>query len=183
VAGAATSSIAANIISKLDENSTEDDIRVAEGVPATMYMASVDTVSSISVLDVKFSLIISQTASSVNTFILTMILYPEVQRRAQAEIDQVVGNSRLPNFSDEGALPYVQAVLKEVSRWHPVGPLGRWLCVTCIVCFVNDYFCRRAAQGHRGRCLRRVSHSWRLDHYTKRVVRVFSEHPSAIQPQ
>ena len=56
-----------------------------------------------------------------------MTLYPDVQRKAQAEIDQVVGNSRLPNFSDEGALPYVQAVLKETLRWHPVGPLGRFL--------------------------------------------------------
>ena len=53
-----------------------------------------------------------------------MILYPEVQRKAQAEIDQVVGGSRLPDYSDQDALPYVQAVLKEVSRWHPVAPLG-----------------------------------------------------------
>ena len=53
-----------------------------------------------------------------------MTLYPEVQRKAQAEIDQVVGNSRLPDFSDQDALPYVQAVLKEVLRWHPVTPLG-----------------------------------------------------------
>ena len=53
-----------------------------------------------------------------------MALYPEVQRKAQAEIDQVVGNSRLPDFSDQDALPYVQAVLKEVLRWHPVTPLG-----------------------------------------------------------
>jgi len=53
-----------------------------------------------------------------------MILYPEVQRKAQTEIDQVVGNSRLPDFSDQDVLPYVQAVLKEVLRWHPVLPLG-----------------------------------------------------------
>jgi len=51
-----------------------------------------------------------------------MILYPEVQRKAQAEIDDVVGNGRLPVFSDEEELPYVQAVLKEVLRWHPVAP-------------------------------------------------------------
>jgi cytochrome P450 len=53
-----------------------------------------------------------------------MILHPEVQRKAQAEIDQIVGNSRLPEFSDQDALPYVQAILKEVLRWHPVLPLG-----------------------------------------------------------
>ena len=53
-----------------------------------------------------------------------MILYPEVQRKAQAEIDQVVGSSRLPDYSDRDALPYVLAVLKEVLRWHPVAPLS-----------------------------------------------------------
>ena len=45
-----------------------------------------------------------------------MTLYPEVQRKAQAEVDQVVGISRLPDFSDEAALPYVQAVLQEALR-------------------------------------------------------------------
>ena len=60
-----------------------------------------------------------------------MTLYPDVQRKAQAEIDQIVGNSRLPNFSDEGGLPYVQAVLKETLRWHPVGPLGAFFRLSC----------------------------------------------------
>ena len=56
-----------------------------------------------------------------------MTLYPEVQRKAQAEIDSVVGNSRLPDYSDQDALLYVQAVLKEVLRWHPVTPLSMFL--------------------------------------------------------
>lgn len=55
-----------------------------------------------------------------------MALYPEVQRAAHAEIDAVLGDSRLPDFSDEDKLPYVGAVLKEVLRWHPVAPLGGW---------------------------------------------------------
>ena len=62
-----------------------------------------------------------------------MILYPEVQRKAQTEIDQVVGNSRLPDFSDQDVLPYVQAVLKEVLRWHPVAPLGVLLRIVIFV--------------------------------------------------
>ncbi|KAI0295335.1 cytochrome P450 [Multifurca ochricompacta] len=53
-----------------------------------------------------------------------MTLYPEAQRKAQAEIDSVTGGSRLPDFSDRDALPYVGAILKEILRWHPVGPLG-----------------------------------------------------------
>ncbi len=62
-----------------------------------------------------------------------MTLYPGVQRRAQTEIDQVFGNLRLPDFSDQDALPYVQAVLKEVLRWHPVAPLGVLLHVIAFV--------------------------------------------------
>ena len=60
----------------------------------------------------------------METFILAMTLYPEVQRKAQAEIDRVVGNSGLPDYSDQDELPYVDTVLKEVLRWHPVTPLG-----------------------------------------------------------
>ena len=66
-----------------------------------------------------------------------MTLYPDVLRKAQAEIDQIIGNSRLPNFSDEGELPYVQAVLKETLRWHPVAPLGGFLCVVGIMSLVT----------------------------------------------
>ena len=69
-----------------------------------------------------------------------MTMYPDVQRKAQAEIDQIVGNSRLPNFSDEGALPYVQAVLKEALRWHPVTPLGGFLCVIGILFLTTGLF-------------------------------------------
>jgi len=53
-----------------------------------------------------------------------MVLYPEVQRKAQAEIDAVVGKDRLPDFSDRPLLPYLSAVLEEALRWHPVVPLG-----------------------------------------------------------
>ena len=54
-----------------------------------------------------------------------MTLYPEVQVRAQEEIDRVVGHDRLPDFGDRDNLPYVEALLMETLRWHPVAPLGR----------------------------------------------------------
>jgi hypothetical protein len=53
-----------------------------------------------------------------------MILFPEVLKKAQAEIDAVVGNDRLPSFSDRENLPYVDALVKEVFRWHSVAPTG-----------------------------------------------------------
>jgi cytochrome P450 len=55
---------------------------------------------------------------------LAMIAFPEVQRRAQAELDTIVGRDRLPTFADALRLPYVCAVIKEVLRWRPPLPLG-----------------------------------------------------------
>ncbi|KDQ23377.1 hypothetical protein PLEOSDRAFT_1049198 [Pleurotus ostreatus PC15] len=76
--------------------------------------------------------------SSLSCFVLAMVLYPEVQSKAQAELDRVVGDKRLPVFSDRDSLPYIDALVKEVlrcvcissrptysrCRWNPVAPLG-----------------------------------------------------------
>ncbi|KAL0960005.1 hypothetical protein HGRIS_011657 [Hohenbuehelia grisea] len=56
-------------------------------------------------------------------FVLAMVLYPECQKRAQAEIDAVVGD-RMPDFSDRPALPYVECLIQEVLRWQPALPSG-----------------------------------------------------------
>ena len=40
--------------------------------------------------------------------------YPEVQRRAQMEIDNILGTERLPQLEDVTNMPYVQAIIKEV---------------------------------------------------------------------
>lgn len=45
-----------------------------------------------------------------------MLLYPDVQKKAQEELDRVLGKDRLPDFSDEASLPYITAVLQEVLR-------------------------------------------------------------------
>ena len=41
--------------------------------------------------------------------------YPEVQKKAQDELDRVVGRNRLPTVEDEKNLPYCHAIIKEVS--------------------------------------------------------------------
>ncbi|KIM82350.1 hypothetical protein PILCRDRAFT_8150 [Piloderma croceum F 1598] len=64
------------------------------------------------------------TVSVMTTFFLMMTLHPDVQRRAQAEIDRVVGKDRLPSIDDQKALPFTMAVIKEVLRCAPVVPAG-----------------------------------------------------------
>ena len=53
-----------------------------------------------------------------------MSLYPEAQQKAQEELDLVIGRERLPDLSDKGRLPYLEAVYKETLRLVPNAPLG-----------------------------------------------------------
>ncbi len=53
-----------------------------------------------------------------------MALHPEVQKKAQAEVDAICGRERLPHFGDREHLPYLEALIKEVTRMHPSVPSG-----------------------------------------------------------
>ena len=53
-----------------------------------------------------------------------MMCFPEVQKKAQAELDRVVGTDRLPNAADREHLPYIRALCWEVFRWGPNVPIG-----------------------------------------------------------
>jgi hypothetical protein len=65
-----------------------------------------------------------QTAVSLATFTLAMVLHPEIQRKARAHIAAVVTLGSLPAFDDEPSLPYISAIVLEVMRWRPAGPFG-----------------------------------------------------------
>uniref|UniRef100_A0A0W0FW70 Cytochrome P450 n=1 Tax=Moniliophthora roreri TaxID=221103 RepID=A0A0W0FW70_MONRR len=65
-------------------------------------------------------------------FILFMLWYPEVLKKAREEVDRVVGSDRLPTFEDEEQLPYVMACIKELLRCRPPTPLEDT--------FYNGYF-------------------------------------------
>ncbi|KAJ7636278.1 cytochrome P450, partial [Roridomyces roridus] len=80
----------------------------------------------------------SQTVSAIYAFFKAMILFPECQAKAQAEIDAVVGNDRLPGFADKEHLPYTTALALEVHRWHTVGPTGIQIVLTNIWKMTHD---------------------------------------------
>jgi cytochrome P450 len=54
-----------------------------------------------------------------------MTLYPQVQKRAQDELDTKLGPGTMPTFEDRPQLPYIEAVAREVLRWHPALPQGK----------------------------------------------------------
>lgn len=54
---------------------------------------------------------------------MAMILNPRVQKKAQAELDEVVGKDRLPSIADQANLPYIRSIMAEVFRYFPAIPL------------------------------------------------------------
>ncbi|KDQ54080.1 hypothetical protein JAAARDRAFT_410464 [Jaapia argillacea MUCL 33604] len=104
-AGSATPSFSSAQLEK--GNFTEEEYVVVRWAAASMYAGAADT-----------------TVSALYSFILALTLFPEVRKRAQDEIDKVVGNDRLPSLDDRDDLPYLEALVKEVFRWNPVAPLG-----------------------------------------------------------
>ncbi|KAJ8581708.1 cytochrome P450 [Rhizopogon salebrosus TDB-379] len=85
---------------------TVEDENTVKAVAASAFLAGVETTDSV-----------------IHVFLLAMILHPEVQIKAQEEIDKVVGDGRLPDFSDREHLPYVEAVYLETLRWRPTAPM------------------------------------------------------------
>ncbi|THH09691.1 hypothetical protein EW145_g1830 [Phellinidium pouzarii] len=67
---------------------------------------------------------IETTAGTLCTFVLAMLHFPDVIRKAQAELDSVIGANRMPEFDDHDSLPYIGAVVRETLRWRPVAILG-----------------------------------------------------------
>ncbi|KAG1747256.1 cytochrome P450 [Suillus paluster] len=106
--GSASPSMVADSLRRAeDENVSETYVKAIKESAVTAFAAASET-----------------TASTMFIFVLAMLQNPEVQARAQAEIDSVVGSVRLPNFEDRPSMPYVEAVLREVLRWHPAVPLS-----------------------------------------------------------
>ncbi|XP_057518891.1 cytochrome P450 78A5-like [Amaranthus tricolor] len=54
-----------------------------------------------------------------------MVLHPDIQAKAQSEIDTILGTDPVTD-SDLPKLPYLQAIIKETLRVHPPGPLLSW---------------------------------------------------------
>lgn len=55
------------------------------------------------------------TANTLIGFVQAMVVYPEAQRIAQAELDRISGE-RMPEMKDEPQLPYIRACVKETLR-------------------------------------------------------------------
>ncbi|KAG0699879.1 cytochrome P450 [Suillus ampliporus] len=104
-AGIAPKSFVSNMLEGRTLSAEEE--HVVKWSAATLYGGGADT-----------------TVSAIYSLFLAMALFPDVQEKAQAEIDAVVGSDRLPSFADRDSLPYTEALTKEVLRWNAVVPTG-----------------------------------------------------------
>ena len=106
-AGTAPPCYVANILQELGDKVDEDTLENLKWTAGDMYGAGSDT-----------------TISTICTFFLAMTLNPHVQRKAHAELEAIVGNGRLPSYSDRSSLPYIEAIVKEIFRWRPAVPFA-----------------------------------------------------------
>ncbi len=114
----------------IEKNSVEGAHHVPEdvvkAVGVTTFAAAMETVRDLSYLMHIFQLTrLLQVLSVLLSFTLAMIQFPHIQAKAQAEIDAVIGNDRLPTFEDRDSLVYLEALVREVLRWHGPFPLGK----------------------------------------------------------
>ncbi|KAI0319142.1 cytochrome P450 [Amylostereum chailletii] len=61
---------------------------------------------------------VHSTAGVIQWFLALICAYPDIQARAHAELDAVVGRDCWPSADDEPRLPYIRAIIKEVQRAH-----------------------------------------------------------------
>ncbi|KAF9552595.1 cytochrome P450 [Agrocybe pediades] len=94
---------------KFSDGVTPEEEEAVQNIAYTVYGAASDT-----------------TIALTKSFFYLMAKHPEVQKKAQAEIDRVVGSKRLPDFEDRssGRMPYMEALYRELQRYAAPLPLG-----------------------------------------------------------
>jgi hypothetical protein len=124
-AGIAPKSFTSNLLEGRTLSAEEDHI--VKWSAASLYSGGADTVSPLFTYLKYFEINFPQTVSAIYSLFLAMTLSPDAQKKAQAEIDAVVGSDRLPSFADRDSLPYVEALTKEILRWNAVVPTGMFV--------------------------------------------------------
>lgn len=104
--GTATICLVAQELEKRASGFDFEDEDIIKNVAATSYAAGSDTF-----------------VSAVVSFFLVAALYPEIQAKAQQELDSIIVD-RLPYFNDRPQLPYMECLCYELLRWNPVTPMG-----------------------------------------------------------
>ncbi|KAG2461978.1 CP17A lyase, partial [Polypterus senegalus] len=66
---------------------------------------------------------VETTSTVMKWMVAYLIHYPEIQKKIQEEMDNIIGLDSRPTLRDRGRLPYLEATIREVLRIRPVTPL------------------------------------------------------------
>ncbi|GJE96514.1 cytochrome P450 [Phanerochaete sordida] len=100
--------LSANLLASVENgNYTPEIEEMFKSVTGTTYAGGSDT-----------------TVSTLSVFLFAMTFFPEAQLTAQAQLDHVLCQKRLPEIEDRDSLPEITALVHEVLRWHAVLPLA-----------------------------------------------------------
>ncbi|QRW23947.1 cytochrome P450 family protein [Rhizoctonia solani] len=109
--------------SHLQEDEKERNLKE---VAQAIVTGGTETVKVLSIIEVQklTGMKSAQTSTALVAFVAAMVLNPDVQLKAQKELDTVLGPTSLPTMSDRERLPYMRKLIQEVLRWQPVAPTG-----------------------------------------------------------
>ncbi|KAJ3517668.1 hypothetical protein NLJ89_g347 [Agrocybe chaxingu] len=93
--------------SRVGSSQDDESLDILSDIAYTLYGGASDT-----------------TISATSSFLYLMATNPDVQKKAHAEIDALLGAQRLPEFYDRPSLPYIEAMYRELMRCTPPLRLG-----------------------------------------------------------
>ncbi|KAJ2928434.1 hypothetical protein H1R20_g8643, partial [Candolleomyces eurysporus] len=107
--GTNTVSVISTCLQKIGDGFEDDAFteETAQGVAGNVFAGGSDT-----------------TVSAIASCILGLLEHPEVLKKAQAQVDSVVGPGNMPELEHESALPYITAIAHETMRWRVVTPIA-----------------------------------------------------------
>ncbi|XP_022858994.1 cytochrome P450 78A3-like [Olea europaea var. sylvestris] len=113
----------------IDERKAETAMLHCDFLDVLLSLQEPDILSDSDMLAVLWEMIFRGTdtvAILIEWILARMVLHPNVQAKVHDELDKVVGRSSVVTESNMTQMVYLAAVVKEVLRLHPPGPLLSW---------------------------------------------------------
>ncbi|XP_031262723.1 cytochrome P450 78A9-like [Pistacia vera] len=126
----------------VQEHKNQTDQKSNDFVDVLLSLHGPDRLSDDDMVAVLWEMIFRGTdtvAVLIEWILARMVLHPDIQSKVHDELDKVVGRSRPLTEADIQSMVYLSAVVKEVLRLHPPGPLLSWARLAITDTIVDRY--------------------------------------------
>ncbi|KAE8723262.1 Cytochrome P450 78A7 [Hibiscus syriacus] len=126
----------------ISQHRAQTNEKARDFVDVLLSLQGADKLSDSDMIAVLWEMIFRGTdtvAVLIEWILARIVLHPGVQSTVHDELDKVVGRSRTVDESDVTNLIYLAAVIKEVLRLHPPGPLLSWARLSITDTTVDGY--------------------------------------------